>query len=174
MRRRLRTPAAATVLVTACLFGAGCRRRTEPAKPAAPVPASGALDTPEAREARRRRVEAAAGLAAQPGVVVESSPLLLDPDYGAPQAGTLEEGAPVEVLLVEPGFYGIRTAGRGLAFVPARSVRLLPGALGTPATAKRPRREIVPQIVPLPTEGIPEPGTETPAASGAPTVDGGR
>jgi hypothetical protein len=174
MRSRLFRFAAA-LLATASLFGAGCRRGVEPARPAAPPPASGALDTPEARQARERRAEAVAGVAAQPGVAAERCRVLLDPDFGAPQAGTLEEGAPVEVLLVEPGFFGIRTADGGLAFVPARSVHLLPGVLGTPSAMSRPRHEIVPQIVPLTPEAeTPAPGTHTPAAAVSPTAGAAR
>jgi hypothetical protein len=175
MRPWLLLSAAATFLVAAALFGAGCRRRAEPARPMAPPPASAALDMAEARQARERRAEAVAGLGAQPGVAVERCPVLPDPDFGAPPAGTLEKDTPVEVLLVEPGFYGIRTAGGGLAFVPARSVRLLPGVLGTPSATSRPRHEIVPQIVPLtPEAGTPAPGIESPAAAESPTAGAGR
>ncbi|HQR47193.1 MAG TPA: hypothetical protein PK598_14420, partial [Thermoanaerobaculia bacterium] len=74
----------------------------------------------------------------------------------------LEEGAGVEVLFVEPDFYGIRTAGKGVAFVPARAVRLLPGPVATPA-APRPRREILPQINELP------PASTTPGAGPTPS-----
>jgi hypothetical protein len=157
-------PAVVLLLAAAVLSGAGCRRGPEPARPAAPSPAAGALDTPEARQARERRAEAVAAFAAQPGVAAERCPVLLDPDFGAPPAGTLEEGREVEILLVEPGFYGIRTPEKGLAFVPARSIRLLPGVVVTPPSTSRPRREIVPQINPLDLDGAPPaPGTGTPA-----------
>ncbi len=179
MRRR---PAAAgaALLVAGLLAGGGCRRPPEPARPAA-TPASGGLDTPEARKARQSRAEAVAALPAQPGVAVESCPLLLEPDFGAPQTGTLEAGATVEVLLVEPGFYGIRRGEKDLVFVPARSVRLLPGRVPTAAAEVRPRHEIVPEIVPLGGEsGTPVPGTGTPIGTGTPvatetpTAGGGR
>ncbi|HUM00801.1 MAG TPA: hypothetical protein VL084_00825 [Thermoanaerobaculia bacterium] len=137
--------------------GTGCRRAAHPAPPAAPPP-SGAVDTPEARAAREKRATAVAGFPAQAGIAAERCPVLRAPDFGAPVAGTLEEGAEVEVILAEPGFFGVRTANRELAFVPARSIRLLPGPLETPRTP-RPRREILPQINPLPRDGVtPAPG----------------
>jgi len=163
MRRR-RTASATLLLAASLLSGSGCRRVPEPSKPAGAAPVSGALDTPEARAARQRRAEAVAGFDSQPGIAIERSPVLLDPDYGAPEAGTLEEGAKVEVLLVEPGFYGVRTGEKGLAYVPARSIRLLPGAVSDEASPRRPRREIVPQIVSL------APQTGTPLGTPLPTV----
>ncbi len=172
---RCRRPlAAAALLAAALLFGGGCRRPPEPARPRA-TPPSGSLDTPEARQARRRRAEEVAGLPAQPGVAVESCPLLFEPDYGALQAGELEKGTTVEVVVVEPGFYGIRRGEKDLVFVPARSVRLLPGDVPTAASEVRPRHEIVPEIVPLAGEpGTPPSGTATPAGSATPAAGSGR
>jgi hypothetical protein len=174
MRRR-RVLSAALLAAAGLAAIAGCRRAFEPARAAVTPPAPGTADTPEARQARERRAAAAAGGAAEPGVAVERSPLLLDPDYGAPVAGTIEEGAPVDVLLVEPGFFGIRTGEKGLAFVPARSVRLLPGAVPSGASPRRPRREIVPQIVPLTGDtDTPLPRTGSPVSTGDPAPGGGR
>ena len=164
-RRSVLTLFAAAALAAA---GTGCRRPARPAPPAAPPP-SGAVDTAEARAAREQRATAVAGFPAQPGIAAERSPMLRAPDFGAPVAGMLEEGARVQVVLVEPGFYGVRTAGKELAFVPARSIRLLPGPLETRA-APRPRREIVPQINPLARDGVlPAPGaTPSPPAGATP------
>lgn len=167
MRRRRLAPAA-LLLAAGLLGGPACRRAPEPARPAGATPPSGVPDTPETRQARLRRAEAALGLVPQPGVTVERTPLLLDPDYGAPVAGTLEEGAPVEVLLVEPGFFGVRMGEKGLAFVPVRSVRLLPGAVSGKVSPPRPRREIVPQIISL------APGAGTPPPTGTPAEGGER
>ena len=145
--------------------GGGCRRRPAAAK-AAPgergrEPA--AVETDSNREAREKRATAVAGFPVQAGAAVEGCPVLLAPDYGAPRSGTLESGAEVRVVLVEPGFFGIRLPGLGLAFVPARCVRLVPEPLETPAVS-RPRREIVPQVRPLQAEAgalsaTPSPGS---------------
>jgi hypothetical protein len=87
----------------------------------------------------------------------------------------LEERATVEVLVVEPGFYGVRSGAKGLVFVPAHSIRLLPGRVPTAASQVRPRHEIVPEIVPLGGEsGTPVPGTATPTETGTPAAGGGR
>ncbi len=138
---------ALAVLLLAASEGAACRRR-----PAAVRPAPGAEEravaggeTDAAREAREKRATAVAGFPVQPAVAAEACPVLLAPDFGAPTSGALEEGAPVDVVLVEPGFYGIRLPKTGLAFVPVRCVRLLPGPFETPAVS-RPRREIVPEV----------------------------
>ena len=65
----------------------------------------------------------------QPGRAVEPCPILLAPDYGAARWGSLEDGDDVEVLLADHDFFGVRLAGKMLAFVPARSIRLLPSAV---------------------------------------------
>ncbi len=77
------------------------------------------------RAAREKRAEAVKGFAPQPGRAVETCPILLAPDYGAARWGTLEDGDDVEVLLADHDFFGVRL-GKSLAFVPARSIRLLP------------------------------------------------
>ena len=148
------------LLAAAILSAAGCSR-SRPGAPAARATPP-LLDASSVRAALSKRAEAASKNPAAPGVATERCPLLLAPDYGAPVAGTLEEGTSVEVVLVEPGFYGVRASGPELAFVPARSIRLQPGPLeATPAL--RPRREILPQIIPLtPLPG--EPASPPPAA----------
>ncbi len=151
---RARRPAAlrgALLLAAFALFGgSACGRRTVPAKaaPAEPQRVASPAETDSAREAREKRVTAVAGFPVQAGLAAEACPVLLAPDYGSPKSGAIEEGAEVQVVLVEPGFYGIRLPEKGLAFVPARCVRLLPGPLETPAVS-RPRREIVPEVRPL-------------------------
>ncbi len=136
-------PALAAV---ALLAPAGCSRSTPAA--AGPRATPPLLEAASARASLARRSAAAAKNPAVPGVATAHCPLLLAPDDGAPVSGTLEEGSPVEVVLVEPGFFGIRADGADLAFVPARCVRLEAGPLeGTPPP--RPRREILPQIIPL-------------------------
>lgn len=82
-----------------------------------------------AREAREARAEAVKGFAVQPGRAVEPCPVLLAPDYGAARWGTLEDGDDVDVILADHDFFGVRLAGKMLAFVPARSIRLLPSAV---------------------------------------------
>jgi hypothetical protein len=151
------------LLLAAILSASGCSR-TRPGAPAARATPP-LLDASSARAALEKRAEAASKNPAAPGVATERCPLLLAPDYGAPVAGTLEEGTAVEVVLVEPGFYGIRAGGPELAFVPARSIRLEPGPLeATPVP--RPRREILPQIIPL----TPVPGDPGPPSTAAPPV----
>lgn len=153
------------LLVTAVLSAAGCPR-SRPGAPAARATPP-LLDASSARAALEKRAEAASKNPAAPGVAAERCPLLLAPDYGAPVAGTLEQGTAVEVVLVEPGFYGIRYEGTKLAFVPARSIRLQPGPLDV-TPAPRPRREIVPQIIPL----TPVPGDPGPSPPAAPALPG--
>lgn len=170
MTRRLRSALALLAAAVIAAAGAGCRRAASPAAPA-PPPAGGA-DSAEARAARTKQATAVAGFPAQPGITAERCPVLQAPDFGARISGTLEEGVEVEVVLVEPGFYGIRTARRELAFVSTRSIRLLAGPLQTPATP-RPRREIVPQINPLPRDGE-APGGAMPSPSAGATPAGAR
>lgn len=152
------------VLFAAAALAAAACSRSRPAAPASrATPAL--LDVSSARAALAKRAEAASKNPAAPGVATERCPILLAPDYGAPVAGTLEEGAAVEVVLVEPGFYGIRSDGTPLVFVPARSIRLQPGPLAV-TPPPRPRREIVPQIIPLtpvPGEGGTPPAVPAPA-----------
>ncbi len=100
------------------------------------------------REAREKRAAAVAGFAPQRARAVESCPILLAPDYGAARWGTLDDGEDVDVVLADHDFFGVRLEGKDLAFVPARSVRLLPSSL--PAIASGPAaRGVVPEVQPL-------------------------
>jgi TonB family protein len=128
------------------------------------IPA-GSFERTADREAREKRGAAVAGFAPQPARAVESCPILLAPDYGAARWGTLDDGEDVDVVLADHDFFGVRLAGKTLAFVPARSVRLLPSSV--PAIAAGPSgRGVVPEVQPL---GVPDrdlraaPGAQTPA-----------
>jgi len=117
------------------------------------------------REARERRAAAVADFAPQPARAVESCPILLAPDYGAARWGTLDDGEDVDVVLADHDFFGVRLAGKTLAFVPARSVRLLPSAV--PAIAVGPTgRGVVPEVQPL---GVPDRELASVAGARAPT-----
>jgi TonB family protein len=117
------------------------------------------------REAREARAEAVKGFEAQPGRAVEPCPVLLAPDYGAARWGTLEDGDDVDVILADHDFFGVRLAGRMLAFVPARSIRLLPSAVA-PAPGAPPGRGVAPEIQSL---GVPDRETRpTPRATPPP------
>ena len=99
------------------------------------IPA-GSFERMADREAREKRAAAVAAFAPQPARAVESCPILLAPDYGAARWGTLDDGEDVDVVLADHDFFGVRLAGKILAFVPARSVRLLPSSV--PAIAAGP------------------------------------
>ena len=115
------------------------------------IPA-GSFERRNDREAREKRAAAIAGFAPQPARAVEPCPVLLAPDYGAARWGTLEDGDDVEVVLSDHDFFGVRLAGKMLAFVPARSVRLLPSAVAAgPAEARG--RGVVPEVQSL---GVPD------------------
>jgi TonB family protein len=127
------------------------------------------------REAREKRAAAVAGFAPQPARAVESCPILLAPDYGAARWGTLDDGEDVDVVLADHDFFGVRLEGKALAFVPARSVRLLPSSV--PAVAAGPSgRGVVPEVQPLgaPDRDLgPAAGAHTPApapAAGTPAL----
>jgi protein TonB len=108
------------------------------------IPA-GSFELMADREAREKRAAAVAAFAPQPARAVESCPVLLAPDYGAARWGTLEDGDDVDVVLADHDFFGVRLAGKILAFVPARSVRLLPSSV--PALDARPSgRGVVPEV----------------------------
>lgn len=128
------------------------------------IPA-GSFERMADREAREKRAAAVAGFAPQPARAVESCPILLAPDYGAARWGTLDDGEDVDVVLADHDFFGVRLAGKTLAFVPARSVRLLPSSV--PAIAAGPSgRGVVPEVQPLgaPDRDLgPAAGAQTPA-----------
>jgi TonB family protein len=115
------------------------------------IPA-GSFERHADREAREKRAVAIADFARQPARAVESCPVFLAPDYGAARWGTLEDGDDVDVVLSDHDFFGVRLAGKMLAFVPARSVRLLPSAVAAgPAEARG--RGVVPEVQSL---GVPD------------------
>lgn len=128
------------------------------------VPA-GSIERVADREAREARAEAVKGFAVQPGRAVEPCPVLLAPDYGAARWGTLEDGDDVDVILADHDFFGVRLAGKMLAFVPARSVRLLPSAVAS-TPGGPPGRGVAPEVQSL---GVPDRETRpTPRATPAP------
>lgn len=106
------------------------------------------------REARERRAEAVARFAPHPARAVERAPVLLAPAYEAARWGEVDDGDDLDVVLHDHDFYGVRVAGARLAFVPARSVRLLPS--DPPAPVRPPRRQIVPEVTPLEPGEAPE------------------
>ena len=115
------------------------------------IPA-GSFERRPDREAREKRAAAVAGFAPQRARAVESCPVLLAPDYGAARWGMLEDGDDVDVVLSDHDFFGVRLAGKMLAFVPARSVRLLPSSVAAgPAGAAG--RGVVPEVQSL---GVPD------------------
>ena len=95
---------------------------------------AGTIETAPEQEARERRTKAVADFATIPGRIVAPCPVYLAPDYGAARWGGLEEGDPVEVVLAEHDFLGVRLLGIPLAFVPAHAVRYLVPPPETPAT----------------------------------------
>ncbi len=123
------------------------------------IPA-GSFELMADREAREKRAAAVAQFAPQPARAIESCPVLLAPDYGAARWGALEDGDDVDVVLADHDFFGVLLAGKILAFVPARSVRLLPSSVPALAVG-RSGRGVVPEVQSL---GAPEPGLHpTPA-----------
>jgi TonB family protein len=125
------------------------------------VPA-GSIERLADREAREARAEAVKGFTPQPARAVEPCPILLAPDYGAARWGTLEDGDDVDVILADHDFFGVRLADRMLAFVPARSVRLLPSAVAA-TPGGQPGRGVAPEVQSL---GVPDRETRpTPRAA---------
>jgi TonB family protein len=113
---------------------------------------AGSFERRPDREAREKRAEAIASFASHAARAVESCPVFLAPDYGAARWGTLEDGDDVDVVLSDHDFFGVRLAGKMLAFVPARSVRLLPSSVPAgPAGAVG--RGVVPEVQSL---GVPD------------------
>ncbi|MEO8585293.1 MAG: TonB family protein [Acidobacteriota bacterium] len=115
------------------------------------IPA-GSFERRPDREAREKRAEAVAGFTRQPARAVESCPVFLAPDYGAARWGTLEDGDDVDVVLSDHDFFGVRLVGKMLAFVPARSVRLLPSAVSA-GPAGPAGRGVFPEVQSL---GVPD------------------
>ncbi len=114
---------------------------------------AGTFETSSEQEARERRTKAVADFATIEGRIVVPCPVYLAPDYGAARWGELEDGDPVEVVLAEHDFLGVRLLGIPLAFVPAHAVRYLAPPRPTPA---------VPQPAPVEPPDSPVPaGGET-------------
>lgn len=95
---------------------------------------AGSFEAGPEREARERRTEAVAKFATIPGRIVAPCPVYLAPDFGAARWGELEDGDPVEVVLAEHDFLGVRLLGIPLAFVPAHAVRYVAPPTPTPST----------------------------------------
>jgi TonB family protein len=123
------------------------------------------------REAREKRAAAVAGFSPQPARAIESCPVLLAPDYGAARWGSLEDGDDVDVVLADHDFFGVRLTGKILAFVPARSVRLLPSSVAA-IPAGPSGRGVVPEVQSL---GVPDRDVRPTAAGRTPasTADAG-
>lgn len=147
------------------------------------VPAGSFERLPE-KSAREARAAAVAAFPAQPGSASEPSPVLLAPDYGAARWGSLEAGDTLDVLLADHDFFGVRLAGGVFAFVPARSVRLLPSAPPTPAPQKGRDDAVLPAVTSLEPAGpsappqaggpsglLPGDAPPAPAAAAAPADD---
>lgn len=130
---------------------------------------AGSFERLRDREEREKRAAAVQAFAEQPGRALENAPILLAPAYGSARWGEVEDGDDVEVVLHDHDFYGIRLPDAKLAFVPARSVRLLPSEVAGGTDVPQPRRQIVPRVT---TPGDPgvvgaadAPPIETPAPS---------
>ncbi len=105
---------------------------------------AGTFETAPERESRERRTEAVSAFPTVPGRIVAPCPVYLAPDFGAARWGELEDGDPVEVVLAEHDFLGVRLLGIPLAFVPAHAVRFLAPPPPTPAL---PEPHAVPAVV---------------------------
>lgn len=125
---------------------------------------AGSFETAPEQEARERRTKAVSDFPTVPGRIVVPCPVYLAPDYGAARWGELEDGDPVEVVLAEHDFLGIRLLGIPLAFVPAHAVRYLAAPTPTPS---------VPPPAPAPAgepdagEGVAVPGAGVPEVAAA-------
>lgn len=120
------------------------------------VPA-GSFERLAEKASRERRQAAVRDLPPQPGRLAEASVVFLAPAYGAARWGTLEEGESVTVVLAEHDFFGVLLPEKTLAFIPARSVRLLPPPPGTPTPVPVTKGGVFPQVEPL----FPEAGAST-------------
>ena len=122
---------------------------------------AGTFETAPEQEARERRTKAVADFTTIEGRIVAPCPVYLAPDFGAARWGELEEGDPVEVVLAEHDFLGVKLLGIPLAFVPAHAVRYLAPPLPTPAVPVP--AHVVPTVAPVPGGG----GTSAAPARGA-------
>ncbi len=136
------------------------------------VPA-GSFERLAEKASRERRQEAIRDLPPQPGRVTEACAVFLAPAYGAARWGTLEEGEQVAVVLAEHEFFGVLLPQKQLAFVPVRSVRLLPPPPGTPTAVPVTKRGAVPQVQPLFPEAGAQAAPQLPSVVGPPAPIGG-
>lgn len=124
---------------------------------------SGSFERLSDRAEREKRTKAVSGFPPQPARAVEACPLLLAPDYGAARWSSLGDGDDLDVLLADHDFYGVRLPGLPLAFVPARSIRLLASAAPPPSDSASPppaqpgRGAGVPAVTPPPGQPLPSP-----------------
>jgi len=118
---------------------------------------AGTFETAREQEARERRTKAVSGFPGVPGRIVAPCPVYLAPDYGAARWGELEDGDPVDVVLAEHDFLGVRLLGIPLAFVPAHAVRFVPAPTPTP---------------PVPVPAVAAPAGEDGAGDGGPAGPG--
>jgi protein TonB len=93
---------------------------------------AGTYESSAERAARERRTAAVAAFPTVAGRVVVPCPVYLAPDFGAARWGELEDGDPVDVVLAEHDFLGVRLPGIPLAFVPSHAVRFLAPPTPTP------------------------------------------
>jgi len=93
---------------------------------------SGSWEMASEKAARERRAEAVKRFETVPGRIVAPCPVYLAPDFGAARWGELEDGDPVEVVLADHDFLGVRLLGIDLAFVPAHAVRYVAPDVPTP------------------------------------------
>jgi len=93
---------------------------------------AGTFETVAEKEARERRTKAVEGFPAIPARIVAPCPIYLAPDYGAARWGELEEGDPVDVVVADHDFLGVRLLGIALAFVPSHAVRYAVAPTPTP------------------------------------------
>ena len=132
---------------------------------------AGTLETAAEKEARERRTKAVESFPAIPARVVAPCPIYLAPDWGAARWGELEEGDPVDVVLADHGFLGVRLLGIPLAFVPSRAVRYAVAPTPTPEIPTPvPSTDAEPPADGAASVAIPGPVVETapPAASSEP------
>jgi TonB family protein len=145
---------------------------------------AGTFETAAEKEARERRTKAVEGFPPIPARIVAPCPIYLAPDYGAARWGELEEGDPVEVVLADHDFLGVRLLGIALAFVPSHAVRYSVAPTPTPEVpAPAPARAAEPAasgatgvaipgpvVEPVPAAPSPEPYAALPAGAEAPVL----
>jgi TonB family protein len=104
---------------------------------------AGTFETAAEMEARERRTKAVSDFVTVPGRIVAPCPVYLAPDYAAARWGELEDGDPVEVVLAEHEFLGVKLLGIQLAFVPSHAVRYVAPPAPTPPAPRRAEEVLV-------------------------------